>query len=207
MINLNEKITSNVLLAANTSSTSTSTGALIVLGGAAIQGNLSIGGNIFLNQGLIGGNTSNYSDANVSAFLAAYGSNTVVTTGNITAGNVAGTTFTGNLEGRVLRAVQAGITTLGTLTNVNTNGNVNVTNTVNTGAVIASGNITGNNVIASYRAITTPTVLANLIVLAGARAFATDANLAALNNFGAPVSGGAGNTVPVYSDGVKWYIG
>lgn len=168
MINLNEKITSNVLLAANTSSTSTSTGALIVLGGAAIQGNLSIGGNIFLNQELIGGSTSNYSDANVSAFLAAYGSNTVVTTGNITAGNVFGTTFTGNLDGKVRTAIQATITTLGTLTSVNTSGNVNVTNTVNTSKVITTGDVTigGKTQVAGIvEIITDVTQSANVVIL------------------------------------------
>jgi hypothetical protein len=39
---------------------------------------------------------------------------------------------------------------------------------------------------------------------AGTRAFVTDANTA---TFGSQVSGGAGNSVPVYSNGTNWYVG
>ena len=42
---------------------------------------------------------------------------------------------------------------------------------------------------------------------AGAKAFVSDANLAALGNFGQVISGSAGNTVPVFSDGSNWRIG
>jgi len=48
---------------------------------------------------------------------------------------------------------------------------------------------------------------ANLTAVAGGRAFVNDANLVAAGNFGAQVSGGASNTVPVWSDGSNWYIG
>jgi hypothetical protein len=41
----------------------------------------------------------------------------------------------------------------------------------------------------------------------GLRAFITDGNLIAINNFGAQVSGGGSNTIPVWSDGTNWYIG
>jgi hypothetical protein len=55
--------------------------------------------------------------------------------------------------------------------------------------------------------ITTPVALANLTAVAGARAFVNNANLVAANNFGAQISGGGSNTVPVWSDGTNWYIG
>lgn len=42
---------------------------------------------------------------------------------------------------------------------------------------------------------------------AGARAFVTDATVAASGNFGATVTGGGANGVPVYSDGTNWRIG
>jgi hypothetical protein len=42
---------------------------------------------------------------------------------------------------------------------------------------------------------------------AGARAFATDANLVAEGNFGVAVGGSGSNAVPVYSDGTVWRIG
>ena len=48
---------------------------------------------------------------------------------------------------------------------------------------------------------------ANLTAVAGGRAFVNDANLVAAGNFGAQITGGAGNTVPVWSDGANWYIG
>jgi hypothetical protein len=41
----------------------------------------------------------------------------------------------------------------------------------------------------------------------GARAFCSDSSLPAAGNFGAAVSGGGTNAVPVYSDGQAWRIG
>lgn len=48
-VRLGDGITSNVLIDATTPSTSTNTGALVVLGGAAIQGNLNVGQTVFGN--------------------------------------------------------------------------------------------------------------------------------------------------------------
>jgi len=42
---------------------------------------------------------------------------------------------------------------------------------------------------------------------AGRKAFVSDGNLVASGNFGAVISGGGSNTVPVYSDGTNWRIG
>jgi hypothetical protein len=55
--------------------------------------------------------------------------------------------------------------------------------------------------------INTPVALANLTAVSGARAFVNNANLVAADNFGAQISGGGSNTVPVWSDGANWYIG
>jgi hypothetical protein len=55
--------------------------------------------------------------------------------------------------------------------------------------------------------ITTPLTLANLTPVTGARAFVSDGNLIAAGNFGAQIGSGGANTVPVWSDGVNWYIG
>jgi hypothetical protein len=41
----------------------------------------------------------------------------------------------------------------------------------------------------------------------GARSFVNDSTVPAAGNFGQIVAGGAGNTVPVWSDGTNWYIG
>jgi len=55
-------------------------------------GNLTLptGGNIYYANGTIygGGGGGSYGDSNVATFLASYGSNTISTTGNISAGNV-----------------------------------------------------------------------------------------------------------------------
>jgi hypothetical protein len=94
-------------------------------------------------------------------------------------------------------------------------GNVNIT-----GTVIATGNVTGGNLITGSSAY----VSGNIITLgsvrtnpklfsalpsaatagAGSKSFITDANT---RSFGSQVSGGAGNSVPVYSDGTNWYVG
>jgi hypothetical protein len=56
--------------------------------------------------------------------------------------------------------------------------------------------------------VTTPVPAANLpSPVAGGRAFVNDSNLPAAGNFAETVVGGAGNTVPVWSDGTNWYIG
>jgi hypothetical protein len=70
-----------------------------------------------------------------------------------------------------------------------------------------TGNLTAPGNISSLTTITTPVALANLTAVAGARAFVSDANLTAAGNFGNQISGGASNTVPVWSDGTNWYIG
>jgi hypothetical protein len=80
------------------------------------------------------------------------------------------------------------------------------------GNLISSGaspapTISGFSSISTLFSVTTPVPLANLVATAGARAFASDANLVASGNFGANVSNGGSNTVPVWSDGTNWYIG
>lgn len=101
-----------------TNATSTTTGALIVSGGTGIAGNIYVGGLASVAGNITGANlitgglitasgnitgsyifgngsqlTGMYGDSNVGSLLAAFGSNTIsttgaVTTGNITAGNI-----------------------------------------------------------------------------------------------------------------------
>jgi hypothetical protein len=96
---------------------------------------------------------ADYGDANVATFLGSnFGSNTIVTTGNITASNFIGE-VTGNVSGSaatatsattattagtVTTAAQPNITSVGTLTSVTVTGNVDSGN-VNTGTITTSG--------------------------------------------------------------------
>ena len=81
------------------------------------------------------------------------------------------------------------------------------------GALNIAGNggditMTGGSITGAVAVITTPTSYANLITpAAGARAFINDGNLVAAGNFGAVISDGGSNVVPVWSDGTDWYIG
>jgi hypothetical protein len=68
------------------------------------DGNLTLpqNGNINFSNGvnILSNLAGTYGNANVANFLAAYGSNTIVTTGNITAGNLIGNiSITGNVQG------------------------------------------------------------------------------------------------------------
>jgi hypothetical protein len=68
------------------------------------DGNLTLpqNGNINFSNGvnILSNLAGTYGNANVANFLAAYGSNTIVTTGNITAGNLVGNiSITGNVTG------------------------------------------------------------------------------------------------------------
>ena len=73
--------------------------------------------------------------------------------------------------------------------------------------ISVAGNITGGNINTGSRVVTTPVAFSTLTAVTGARAFVNDGNLVAATNFGAQVSGGGANTVPVWSDGTNWYIG
>jgi hypothetical protein len=103
---------------------------------------------------------SDYGDSNVATFLSSnFGSNTIVTTGNITAGNVIATIVgdvTGNITGSaatatsattagtVTTAAQPNITSVGTLTSVSVTGNVDAGNVNATIVGDVTGEVTGN---------------------------------------------------------------
>ena len=84
----------------------------------------------------------------------------------------------------------------------------------NTSNTLSVTNITASNISAPNGTlnlpgivITTPLSLGMLTATAGARAFVNDGNLTAAGNFGAQISNGGSNIVPVWSDGTNWYIG
>jgi len=131
------------------------------LSNVTVSSNVSTGGiktdNYYYANGISISFAGAYSNSNVSAFLAVYGSNTIVTTGNITGGNVTGTHYgaaTGltsipgaNVTGTVATATSAGTatsaTTAGTvttaaqpnITSVGTLSGVTVTANVSTGGI------------------------------------------------------------------------
>ena len=89
------------------------------------------------------------------------------------------------------------------------------TNTLTVGALSATGNIVGNNIDASARVsgafmqlnVSPLNNLPAATSAPGLRGFANDANLVAAGNFGAVVTDGGANIVPVWSDGSVWRIG
>ena len=134
----------NIATGGNVSATGTVTGASVV-GGVITGTSVSVTGNI--TGAYISGNGSQltglpagYTNANTAAFLAAFGSNTISTTGTITAGNITGSNLltgglissTGNITGGNINATN------------HTGTNVSVTGTV-TAASTVGGVITGSS--------------------------------------------------------------
>jgi hypothetical protein len=124
----------------------------------------------------------------------------ITTSGSIT-GNIIGPTMSvvGNVT--VGNLISLGIVTanadIGAFGNVYAGGFVSAV-----GNIITPANFSGATVK------TTPVLFSALpaasSIGAGSRAFITDANT---TTFGSQVSGSAGNSVPVYSNGTNWYVG
>ena len=138
------------------SATGNVTGGNLLTGGVVsatgnIQGNVFIGNGAGLTD-IPGGNiVGGYGNANVATFLAnGFGSNTIVTTGNITANNftasnvvtLAGTVELRNYNNR-LYTNDAEFNTLTVDTVANVVGNVIGGNILTTGYISATGNVTG----------------------------------------------------------------
>ena len=130
-----------VAVAGNTVGTFASSG-FNVSGAISATGNIT--GNYFKGNGSqLTGITTTYNNSNVTSLLAAFGSNSISTSGNITAGNITGNYIFGN--GSQLTGIAA------------TYGNSNVTallasfgsNTIST-----SGNITGNYIFGNGSQLT-----------------------------------------------------
>jgi hypothetical protein len=113
----------------------------------SITGNAVVGGiktdNYYYANGVAISFAGSYGNSNVSSFLAAFGSNTISTTGNITSGNISGTLVTGTLS----TAAQPNITSTGTLASLSVTANANIGNIGTAGVVTATGNIDGGNIV------------------------------------------------------------
>ena len=164
-------------------------------------GNLTLPGNTFsVNYAngtpvsISGGGGGTYNDSNVATFLAAYGSNTISTTGNITAGNLNATTGIANVAnlymntGYINTPASAGINivpgstatgtrvwsklvpnanvafSLGSTTEYWANGYIG--NVIST-TVSATGNVTGGNLVTAGLVSATGNVTGGNLVTAG----------------------------------------
>ena len=113
--------------------------------GVAVSNLGTTGANIVINTS---GGSSNYNDSDVATFLAAFGSNTVLTTGNVTGGNL--------LTGAQVIAngvIQTG-TGFSTGGYLSVNGDADLHKTNVTGNLSATGNITGNYFIGNGSQLT-----------------------------------------------------
>jgi hypothetical protein len=144
-------------------------GNIVTAGVVSAAGNISANyyiGNGSLLTGISSGST--YGNANVSNFLATgFGSNTISTTGNISAGNAA---LTGNLSfGSVdvrnynnrLYTLDAQFNALTVDTTISATGNVTGGNILTGGVVSATGNVTGGNILTGGVVNATGNVTAN----------------------------------------------
>ena len=164
-------------------STSTTTGAVQVAGGAGIAGNLFVGGLVNITGNLTAGNlnisqgltVSSLAVATTSQFAGAVtagsvsvtdltSSGTVAVTGNVdVTGNVNATSLRGtNLYGSVATAAQTAITAVGTLTGLTVTGNAIINNTIygrgvyDNGARVVSASSGNGNLSISNGTITLP---------------------------------------------------
>jgi hypothetical protein len=201
-----------------------------VLGLTVTNGNIETGGILTNNYYYANGTPvsfggSSYGNANVADFLDSLGSNAIITTGNITGGNVSATAnvigngyarFSGTFDesqastaglylgyaGGTPRMMFGTGNTLQTFEIDNDGGTLRFYQPGSTKASLTSQGVFDANVI-----VTTPKSLSSLTAVAGARAFVNNGNLIAAGNFGAQIGGGGSNIVPVWSDGTNWYIG
>jgi hypothetical protein len=117
-----------------------------ILTGGYVSATGNITGNYIIGNGSqLTGLPASYSNTNVSSFLAAFGSNTISTTGTITAGNITG----GNLLTGGLVSSSSNITGGNILTGgiASATGNIIGGNILTAGLLSVTGNITGGNII------------------------------------------------------------
>ena len=132
-VNAGGNVSATVHTGTSVSVTGNVTSGNVNSGQVSATGNIT--GNYFLGNGSALTGVSNYGNSNVNTLLAAWGSNTVSTTGTITAGNVTGANvLTGGL--------------------ISASGNGTVGNILTGGQVSATGNITGNYFLGNGSALT-----------------------------------------------------
>jgi len=148
----------NLATGGTASATGNVTGGNVLTGGiVSATGNIS-GSYLLGNGSQITGLPAGYSNTNAASFLAAFGSNTISTTGTIASGNITGgnvltgglISATGNITGSYLLGNGSQITGLPAgYSNTNAASFLAAfgSNTISTTGTITSGNITGGNVL------------------------------------------------------------
>jgi hypothetical protein len=167
--------TSPVVTTGNVTGGNLITGGIVSASGNVIGGNLTTAGQVVATGNITGGNlniSGNIVDtgpmslitgASGNINLAPNGTNTLIATttganitgtlsvtGNITGGNLLGTSIAGTLT----TAAQTNITSVGTLSALTVTANIAGGNLTTAGQVAATGNITGGNIIANGRPLT-----------------------------------------------------
>ena len=127
-----------------------------------------------------------------------------------------GTGYAGT-DYQLFAQIQLQVADTGTISATNSPGKITlqVTQEGNNSDLYTVVTVTGNNVNildtwdfnANGMVSSSAVPYANLTAVTGGRAFISNGNLVAAGNFGAQVSGGGSNAVPVWSDGSNWYIG
>jgi hypothetical protein len=125
-------------------------GNLVATGVVSASGNISA--NYFFGNGSqLTGLPAAYSNSNVTTLLAGFGSNTISTTGTVTAGNITGANIlTGgaiSATGTVTSAANVIGGNLSTAGQVNATGNITGANILTGGAISATGNVRGGNLL------------------------------------------------------------
>ena len=146
--------------------------------GGLISATGNVTGNYFIGNGSqLTGIASSYGNADVAANLAAFGSNPISTSGNITAGNIIG--------GANVNA------TTHTGTTVSVTGNVTAGNLITSGFISATGNITGNNAIFTGNL----SVAGNVTYI--------DSNVVTINDVAINLGNNAANITQVNNGGIE----
>lgn len=167
----------------NSTTGNVTAGNLVTSGQVSATGNIS-GNYIIGNGSQLTGITTNYGNANVTALLAAFGSNAVSTTGNVTAGFLVGdgSQITNLPSGNYSNANVAAY--LPTYSGNISAGNIAVTGRITAATATATGTITGGNIatagtVSATGNITGSYILGNGSQLTGINANYGNANVAA----------------------------
>jgi filamentous hemagglutinin len=189
-------LTGTLLTASQTNITAVGTLTSLSVTGTVTGGNLATAGTVSATGNITGsfiiGNGSQltglpagYSNTNAASFLAAFGSNTISTTGTVTAGNITG----GNiLTGGLISAT-------GNITGGNILGGANVNATTHTGATVSvTGNVTGGNILTGGLISATGNITGgNIVSGGGVGGNITGANVISGNTFNAITVSASGN--------------